>query len=375
MKKILLLLAMSVLSLGADAQDYDFTLFRRVCDSSRKDQNVFVSPFSARMVLSMTSSGAWGKTRRQILDALGFSGLDQEEVNILNGKMLDSYCSMDPSITFEMANGLWVPKQIKLKKKFKKKAVRYYDAGIGPLDIDAINEWCDLSTHHFIPKLMDELPQGTLLSLTNAIYMKAPWSTVFMKEATKKETFHTSSGKDQTVDMMHRQSKMKYCSVDEFEMVELPYGDGTFVMDVLLPKKDLDGCIASLDKESWNKALDAMSMQTVNLRLPRFETEFAADLSPQLKSMGMLDAFSSTADFSQMTKTQLMISMVFQRARVKVNEEGTEAAAVTAVMMTKTVRPQFILVVPFTVDRPFAFVIRETKSGTVFFTGRMNSIE
>lgn len=374
LRPVLVAVAMMA-ALPASSQDYEFNLFRAVCESSTPSSNVFISPFSVRSAMTMVSSGAFGTTRREILDAVGFESIDQEWANAVQRRARENYSSHSGDVEIDVAYGLWAGHDVKFRSRYRRQVGYYYNAGVGVMSVEAINAWVDEATHHLIPKIIDCLPSDAALAITSAIYFRAGWSTPFPEGETRQENFRCADGKQSLVRMMHNRARMRYASMPEFEVAELEYGDGTFCMDVILPKGDIDGCIASLDADTWDTAVKSMAETMVEISLPRFDADFRRELSQPLRSLGIAQAFTPSADFSRMTKTRVCVGEVHHRAAISVTEKGTEAAAATAVVMTKTsLRPLFDLVVPFRVDRPFLTVIRESRSGSVLFVGRITSL-
>jgi len=211
--------------------------------------------------------------------------------------------------------------------------------------------------------------------LTNAIYFKSNWAEPFPKRATRDQPFHLAAGGDVTVPMMHQVQRMGYMEGDGFQMVEMPYVGHQLSMLVMLPRKTsgLPEFERTLTADTLDQWLKAVRNRRVDLFLPRFKTTSQFNLSKVLKAMGMRDAFSpDAADFSGMTTAQrLFISEVIHKAYVDVNEEGTEAAAATAVGMKASAMPRPEEPVVFRADHPFMFIIRHRQTGSILFAGRL----
>lgn len=371
-KSILISLACSSLILSATASARnDFEMFREL--AAAEDGNVLFSPQSVRTILALTANGAKGITRDEILDAIGYRDMSLNQANRENLDFLRDLTSLDPSVKILSANALWAPADLKLRCAFKRKASRFYDAETGPLDLDTINAWCDDKTNHLIPKIIDRLNGDERLVLTNALYFKGSWTDHFEKRFTSEETFNCKSGKQSPAATMRRTGYYSFADTGDYAIAELPYGNGAYCMDIILPAEGstTDAVLNSLDDSSWNAAVSQLASTNLKIRLPRFELEYSSRLNDMLRALGMQKAFEG-GNFSVLCKEPLLISSVRQKVHVIVEEEGTEAAAVTAVMMTKASAP--VKAREFTVDRPFCFVIRESGSGRILFMGKVEEL-
>lgn len=356
---------------GANAQN-DFGMFRQLCGT---DGNVVFSPKSVQAILALTANGAKGNTSTEILDAVGYEGLCLNAVNRANREFAARIGTLDPSVTVRSANALWLPADLTLRCAFRNKARKFYDATTGPLDVDAINGWCDQKTDHLIPKILDQLNGNERMILTNALYFKGQWKSPFEPAFTSDQLFHNASGADTKVPTMHKTEYFGYCDCGDFAVAELLYGNGSFCIDIILPAEGRNAgeVLADIDDKRWEETLGCIQPTNLALSLPRFEIEFDTRLNDMLQSQGMQQAFTPAADFSKLCRNEaLMVDIVKQKAYVKLDEQGTEAAAVTAVMMTKAVGPSHTT--KFKVDRPFFFVIREVKAGTALFMGKVEEL-
>ena len=239
---------------------------------------------------------------------------------------------------------------------------------------DIINSWLEDKTNGLIKETLNPpLPRNAVMYLINAIYFKGTWTIQFDEEKTRDGTFYTSGETQSTVKMMSLREEFPYYENDELQMVDLPYGNGDFSMTIVLPKKEknIDALISDMSEESWNLLTSNLSPDTGDILLPRFKLEYKTELIRPLTEMGMGIAFSEgLADFSKMrSQNDLFISRVLHKSFVEVNEEGTEAAAVTVVGIDTSIGPSqgFSMIV----NRPFLFVIREHRSGTIMFMGKI----
>ena len=357
---------------------FAFGLFQEVVSNDGSDV-VFISPMSASLALSMTANGASGSTQREMLSALGFD-CTIKELNEYNRSVMDLFASEPEGVELNAANSIWVSDVFPLKNSFSRKVRKNYDAVVTNLDFSdpaspsVINQWCSDNTAGRIDKMIEAIDPATQLYLLNALYFKGLWATPFDPALTHEDTFHGDSN-DSQVKFMHNKAYFPYYSGTEGSMVELPYGEeGNFVMDVLMPADGIsvDDFVSALDKELLDKLSGSLQTDEIRLTLPSFKAEYEITLNDVLQRLGMKEAFTSSADFSAMSKDNLMISEVKQKTFIEVNEEGSEAAAITSVgMMRTSLGPEPF---SFTVDRPFVFLIRERTSGTLLFMGIVRNL-
>lgn len=347
-----------------------------------EDEQMFFSPLSLSLALSMTACGADGKTAEQMAHVLGFDGYSTEDVASYYKKMVDGLKTIDNKTTFESANSIWIDKKLNVKKSFLATADEYYAAEArnvsfaDPSTLTDINKWCSDNTHGKIEKMLDSLSPDCVMALINAIYFNGKWAIDF-DDKTSKEPFKTISGNKVKLDMMSVSHKLTYSSVDDWAMVEIPYGNGAFKMSVVLPPEDIPFKKAAeeFNSDRWASLFHG-SFADVNLRMPEFKFEYEVkDLKQVLTELGMTDAFTGAADFSKMAEISagdvLYIGDVKQKTFIDVNRKGTEAAATTVVGMdyTSAVRPE-LKNVDFIVDRPFFFLIREATTNSILFIGQ-----
>ena len=357
---------------------FAFGLFQDIVSNDGSDI-VFLSPLSASLALSMTANGASETTRQEMLSVLGFD-CSIKEVNEYNRSVMDLFASEPDGVELNAANSIWVSDAFPLKGRFCRKVRKNYDAMVTNLDfadpasVSVINRWCADNTAGRIDKMIEAIDPATQLYLLNALYFKGLWTTPFDASLTREDIFHGDSN-DSQVKFMHNKAYFPYYMGPEGSMVELPYGDDmNFVMDVIIPPDGLsaDEFVSGLDSESLSRLSSGLQTDEIRLMLPSFKAEYDVSLNAALQRLGMKEAFTSSADFSDMSKEPLMISEVRQKTFIEVNEEGSEAAAITSVsMMRASLGPE---PVRFTVDRPFVFLIRERTSGTVLFMGLVRNL-
>ena len=364
--------------------DFAFDLFKTTYQSDDND-NIFISPLSVSMALSMTLNGAKGVTLEEMKTALRAQGYSVDEINEYNKSLKKALMEVDETTDFTIANSIWYRNNITVYDDFISVNKDNNDAEIKPIDftspdaITQINDWCALHTKDKIKEVLTEIPGNALMYLINAIYFKGVWASVFDKENTKKEDFFTeekvSTGK---VDMMQQTDFFGYFEDEYCRYIRLPYGNKAFSMIVMLPEegKIVNDIISNLDSKQWNNAMEYMSMNMVNLSLPRFKAECEYYMEKSiLPEMGMITPFSGSADFSGIMNINSYIDKVIHKTFVEVNEEGTEAAAVTVVGMIDSSSGMDPVIIDYKVNKPFVFAIRENSTGAVLFIGKMGKIE
>ena len=343
-----------------------------------------VSPLSVTYLMSMLANGADGETQQQILATLGWAGegIQQpslQDINDYSRMLIEKTARLDKAVTVEIANYVAVNKEFKLNSKFQKSVEREYKAGVeslnftSPSTLKRINDWCTDRTHGMIPSIINELDPDAVSYLMNAIYFNGTWKDKFSKEETKQEMFRGYTRDIQYVDMMHRHGEYFYADGDGYSAVSIPYGNGAFRMTVILPTEGsfLRDVMASMDGGKFQALQRSMEKCNVDLKIPRFTTEVDLPLNDIISALGAPLIFSSQADFSQFARGDFYVSKMFQKAKIEVSEEGTKAAAVTAaIMMMSAVRPEKKRNVVFHADSPFAYIISENSTGSIYFMGQ-----
>ncbi len=353
---------------------FGLDLMARVAATDERD-NLVLSPLSASMALGMTLNGTAGTTFDGMRTALGFDGLSQSEINDGYRDLIDLLTDLDPAVTFGIGNAVWANEEFPFHASFFDTVTAAFDAAVetadfaAPSTLDAINGWVDDATEGFIPVLLSELDPDLKMILLNAIYLDASWTESFDPADTRSSSFRRADGSDVTVDLMTRtEVELPYAATNEYVAVELPYGGGAFAMLVLVPHSSLDvrTVIQGFDAAAWNALVADLDPLTLDLvSLPKFTVAHDAFLNPVLADMGMAEAFTADADFTNLSPEgdHLCIDFVRQKTFIEVDELGTKAAAATAV----GIGPDSFLGVE--ANRPFFFAIRERLSGTLLFTG------
>jgi len=360
------------------SEKFAFSLFAAIA-KKQAGENLLISPFSAYTALSMVLLGSADATRSQIADVLGIASDKINEVNSHNQRNMQRLVS-SKAIQLDIANAIFADSQTNFQKPFLDQCHSAYDAEIKSIDfkradtVNTINQWCSDKTHGKIAKLLSELSPQARMVLLNAVYFKGAWQHKFDKAFTTDDKFTSSSGKALPVKMMSQTQDFEYLKEKSFTMVSLPYVDRDLRMFILLPNKgvDIDKLQSELNQTNWRKWKNAAQTVDVHLSMPRFRIEYSAELKDVLQSMGMSDAFSvARANFSPMCKEPTFIGSVIHKAYMDVTEQGTEAAAATAVTMLaqSAMRPE--PVEEFRVDHPFFIILAEQKSEEILFFAKV----
>ncbi|MDR6224473.1 serpin family protein [Desmospora profundinema] len=358
--------------------EFAFRLYQEVL-KQEKANNVFLSPLSVSLALSMTVNGADQETRSAMVQALQVQDLTLEDLNRSNAALQSVLQQADPDVKVTLAHSLWGREGTLFRPDFLERNEAYYDARVTELDFqdpgasDTINEWVRKETEGKIGPIIDgNIDPDTFLFLINAIYFKGKWSTPFDEAATTDQDFHLPDGTTRTVPMMVQSGELDYYKGDNFEAVRLPYGNKQFEMTVFLPDEgiSLERFYKQLNADHWKKWMAGFETTAGTIQLPRFELEYEKTLNGALKALGMEVAFDEhRADFGQMVSTppRAYIHEVKHQSFIEVNEKGTEAAAATSVEMRTVSAPLDLF--QMRVDRPFFFAIHDQKTGTLLFMG------
>ncbi|MEH1938994.1 MAG: serpin family protein [Nostoc sp.] len=362
----------------ASSNKFGFKLFSEVQKADKGEKNVFISPSSVAIALAMTYNGASGTTQLAIAKTLELQGMNLLEINSSYAASLKQLLdNSDPKVQLNIANSLWANKNFSFQPDFLQRVQYFYKAKVSNLNFqdpaaaNIINKWVKDNTNGKIDKIIEKIEPSQVLFLINAIYFKGKWSQEFNKNQTAQYPFYRTSGRPKQHPMMSQNGNYRYYESQQFQAVSLPYGkDGKFSFYIFLPKQNsnLKAFYQNLNVENWEKWMTQFSKQKGFIRLPRFKTDYDITLNDSLKILGMEEAFSDKANFSGMGKN-LKISEVKHKTFVEVNEEGTEAAAVTSVAVGITssidINPPFQMIV----DRPFFCAIRDNQTGRVLFMG------
>jgi serine protease inhibitor len=357
---------------------FAFDIFSRVLKSAGENENIMTSPLSISYALSMTVNGANGDTRDDMLEALRLKGISVDAINSSYKNLTGALLSVDKRVLMSIANSVWIENDFTVKKSFTDILTDFYNADAETFDIndasapDKINGWIEDNTNGLIKKMIEKLNDNTVMLLINAIYFKGKWKSQFDESKTIQMPFHKSATNQINVPMMKQKTDFMVYEGNGFILAEFPYGQGNFVMDVILPNEQdgITNTIASLSDESFTAWLNQMSERETDVSFPRFKYGFKKTLKDVLTDMGMGIAFTDGADLSNITdKYDLLINDVTHQTFIETNEEGTEAAAATVVDIGLTSMPLDAVV--FKMDHPFVYIIRESTTNSIIFMGRV----
>lgn len=351
-------------------------------------ENIFVSPLSLSIALSMLYQGASGETQREIAQALAYTGLSEAEINTGNLTLRKRLQHSGKGVEILIANALWGKAGLTFNRDFLSRNQAFYDARLEALDFGSaaavarINQWANDNTKGLIPKVVEEIDPMTLLILMNAIYFKGDWSEPFEESQTESRPFTRADGSLLEHPMMSRYDKFRYVSNNEagFEAVSLPYGEAEETeMLLFLPHagQSLSELGEKLTASNWQDWTQGLRSRDGRVVLPKFKLKTERQLTQTLQRLGMTKAFSEAeAEFENLLDSSLLkafVSEVKQDAYIDVNEKGTEAAAVTSITVgaTSIQLPQE----PFemVLDRPFIYAIYDRNTQSLLFMGALNS--
>ena len=355
---------------------FAFSMFKEV-SALEKTPNTFFSPLSLNLALGMLFNGAMGDTRTEMAEVLGLADLTETEINQFYQKMSQALLKIDPLTEIGIANSIWYRLGCPVKQPFIEINQQYFDAMVDELDFsrpdaaEIINRWCAKKTNNRINDIIaNPIDPDIVMYLINALYFKSKWKHPFEEKYTILEDFTTANSQKKKVKMMNQAATLPYYTDQKLQCVELLYGNGAFSMVVILPAEntDINHLIEYLDNDIWRSIINQLYTQDIELKLPRFKVECELPLNNPVKNVGMTKIFDgglwNISDYS------LCVSEIKQKTFVEVNEEGTEAAAVTVigvdVMDTPSVPEQFYA------NRPFLYLIKEQSTGAILFIGRVD---
>ena len=362
---------------------FSVRLTETVAKEAGSGENILLSPLSVLTAMTMTANGAAGNTLKEMEDVLG-GGLSVRDLDAYLAGYYRSLSESD-SMTLKSANAIWISTdwEKEIKTEFLQTNVNYFDPAIRRAAFDSaalrdINEWVSMKTDKMIPKVLDDLDEDAVMVLLNALCFESKWADQFTSKNVRQATFTTEAGQEQKVDMMYA-VETNYLRKDGlYEGFMKTYLDERYAFVALLPEKgtSLNDFLGMLNAETLAGLNETKSMESIEIGLPRFSYDFGRDLIPYLKTMGLTAPFGSAADFSAMTgdPEEISIGYVIHRTHIDVDSEGTRAAAVTAVVPTKAAampapsRKVFL-------DRPFVYMLWDTKAGIPLFIGTVSSLK
>lgn len=370
--------------------DFAFNLFRKAGPRmtngaagpcfTEPNKSTILSPISITYALGMLNNGAAGETQAQINKVLGFGETGADGINAFCKKMLTEAPKLDKLTKVMIANTIYMNQGYQLKPDFVTKAKDYYDAEPETRNfadgktMDVINQWASDHTEKMIDKVLDndEFDPTAVSYLLNAFYFKGAWAEKFDKANTKDEAFTNENNQEVQVPMMHQEHEFNYTEDEDCQALCLPYGNNAYRMTILLPKegRTVYSLAQKLTTQTWQR-YQWMGTAIVDVKLPRFESKTNVDLKPVMMALGMPNAFSDyLAEFPHFCNVPTYIGLMKQVARIKLSEEGTEAAAVTVIGMYEKAMPQEPKHVNFHATHPFIYIISEQSTGAIFFIGQ-----
>lgn len=369
--------------IAADNQ-FGFEIFQKVNASLTESKNTMISPMSISLALAMVYNGTNGDTKKQMEDMLHKSGLTPDDINQSYKELVAALISHDPKVELAISNAIFYRNTFNVKNDFITTNQNYYQAEVSGLDftknaetLNKVNGWVNTQTKGKIDKIIEKVNPEDVMYLLNAIYFNGEWQYRFDPKETTDMPFTKEDSQVVQVPTMTIENPYKIYSNENFQMLEMPYGSGKYSMLIFLPAsgKNTNNVISLLTAENVNDWLSKMTEQKKKVYLPKFEFKFDDSLVDELKALGMTDAFSDVkANLTGISDAaQLAISEVRHKSYIKVDERGTEAAAVTEVTIIYTSVGQDN---SFRVNHPFVFAIREKDTKAILFIGKvMNPIQ
>ncbi len=356
--------------------NFGFNLLKTIFEEEEKP-NIMISPTSVSIALSMAYNGAEGTTKEAFERVLNYEGLTREEVNMITKELISVLITNVDGNLLEIANSLWNDEGFPIKQDFIDLNANYFDAEVRVIDLqtaaalEAINKWASDQTHGKIDEILDKIDPETAMILINAIYFNCVWETEFELKNTREDSFFTEDGRTfGFVDMMQIKSTLNAAFTEDFSAVELPYKNKKFSMYLFLPSQNsgVNELVQELDGATWGNWMSEFhEVGDLRVHMPKFKFDYDRSLGDDLQAMGLEIAFSGDADFSGMSNIPLFIDKVIHKTYIGVNEEGTEAAAVTAVVMNwESASPSLYI------NRPFLFAITENSSKSILFIGKVS---
>ncbi|MBU0572102.1 serpin family protein [Patescibacteria group bacterium] len=367
---------------------FGFNLFKKLASiTTAEDENVFISPTSISVALSMIYNAADGETKEELSSLLGFQNLSTDNINQNTKDLLDSFNS-ESDITLHLLNSLWGNKVFVFNQTFIDTLETYYEAEVSSVDfadpntVDTINGWVNSATSGIIESVCSDLPKDGTNVLINAIYFNARWSSMFLSFLSSDLPFNNNDG-EVVIHPFMKQTRYRgnYAETDNYQAIRLPYGINEEVaMIIVLPKFDVDEFIENIDLDAWNSILEQFEFKIGTIILPKFKVESNYQMDEILPLLGMIKSFTPEADYLNMLDDSsnlpyVSIEEIIHKAIIEVDEEGTEAAAVTAILpIAMGGKPPELPEFYMEVNSPFIFAIQDEQSGEILFIGTIKNL-
>ena len=359
---------------------FAFDFLKEMQKEEAKSKNFFVSPLSLNMALGMLLNGTDGNSTKEVLKTLRAENFAIHDLNSFYETLIHGLPKVDPKVTNLLANSIWQEERFPVESAFVNTlknsfAAEHFKEDFGkPATVDKLNNWAEKNTNGKIDKILDRINQEQVMFLINALYFKGDWSQKFDKKRTFETDFY---GLDKTskVDMMVQRDTFAYASLEKFQFLELPYGNGFYNFGIVLPNEgeQLEEVINSLSTSTWEKLQKEKVVQKVDVQLPKIKMAYEIKLNKVLSNMGMPSLFTGSADLSKISPPagKIAVGFVKQNSFLEIDEEGTEAAAVTTIGIELTSLPNYPQII---CNKPFVFFIYEKSSGTIQFIGRITQL-
>lgn len=364
---------------ASKTSNFAFDFWNKLQENETVDNNYFVSPLSLHIALGMLLNGADSETKTEIQKVLGLENQSMEEINKTYAELIENLPQVDPKVVNTIANSIWQDKNFVSEKDFIDNLTNNFNARLytedfaNPATVNKINQWASDNTNAKIKKILEQIEPSQVMFLINALYFKGDWTKEFKTENTQKAEF-VGTNTTKMVDMMNQTTEFKYADLEEYQLVELPYGSEKYTMNIVLPKNtSIENVVKNLNAAAWQTAQNSLAKRKVVVGLPKFKIEYSKKLNGILQQMGMVAAFSDRADLSKIAKPagKLKVGFVKQDTFVAVDEKGTEAAAVTTIGIEVTSLPVYPEII---CNKPFAFLITEKTSNTIMFIGKVSNL-
>jgi serine protease inhibitor len=360
--------------------DFSFYFFKTLQATQPETDNIFVSPLSLHIALGMLVNGAAAETKTEILKALRAENIPQTDLNNSYKKLMNELPAADSKVKLGLANSIWYKNTFSVESNFLTTMKDYFNAKVTALpfissDVNIINQWASDHTNAKITNVLSEIKPELVMFLLNALYFKGDWAIRFDAKNTQEQPFTLQNGTTKTVKMMNNTDSFQYAGFTDYDALQIPYGNGQFRATLILPKNNntINSVFSNFTIDKWNDLQSKLVLQKVIVAVPKFTLKQEFHLNSTLQNMGMIKAFTGFAEFNGIHKEGgIEVSFVKQNTYVSVDEEGTEAAAVTTIGVGFTSAP---IITSFICNRPFAFIISEKTSNTILFMGRILSPE
>ena len=361
---------------------FGLEIFQKIRETSNSE-NIMISPLSISVAFAMAYNGADSDTKTEMENAMKLNGLTTEQINDAYKMLIKGLQSLDKDVVFEIANAIFYADGFSVKPDFLNINKTVYNAEVENLNfssgsaIQDINNWVANKTHDKITSIIQQLNPLDRMVLLNAIYFNGVWTNKFDEKGTHQLSFIKTDGSSFEVPMMKKEEKLEYASNSLFNAIKMPYGNGQYNMIVLLPEngKNSQDIINELSSKNWKSWMTSFEIKSpVVVTMPRFKFAFETKLKNVLTQMGMEKAFQPyVADFSKMSDEDLYISSAIHKSFIDVNENGTEAAAVTSITMATTSIGNEPPKTYFNVNKPFVFAITEKDTDAILFMGEVQN--